>query len=456
MRHHSKLGLLLIGAVVLAACTSKRVPTSPAPTPTPAPTGTTTPFPTATATAIPSPTPTPVATAAPTPVPLSLQFSYSLSPSQQTVMERLIAQFNQTHPEIQVVGKNQGTSGDPVKAGSRPDLAMLYPSDIAALVKGGWLAVLDDYMQDEQVGFMEGDMEDIAPAYVDRYPQFGNRVYSVGFMHSMEVMYYNADLLRAAGLGKPPETWDEFAKVCAAVSKPPDVYCYEMKADATDFVTWVYSRGGDMVGANGRTAAFNQKAGVEALTLLNDLFRKRYAIAASRAFQEPSDFAAGKVAFTFDSTLGLGFYDRAIKGAGKMMAWGIAPSPRTVSKPVVNLYGPSLAIYKTTEDKQRAAFAFAKWVMDQEPSAAWVQATGYFPARASTKTRLADFLGTNPLYANAFDWLPYGRSEPNVAGWNAVRGFLAEAMVAVASGKATPDDALKDAARKANGALAAP
>ncbi len=446
----SKLRLLLIGAVVLTACTSRRVPTSPAATRTP------TPFPTATAPPTATVTPIPSSSATPTPVPLSLQFSYGVSPSQQTVMETLIAQFNQTHPEIQVVGMNQGTSGDPVKAASHPDVAMLYPSDIAALVQGGWIAALDGYLQDEEIGFAASDMEDIAATYVDRYPQFGNRAFSVGFMRSMEVMYYNADLLRAAGFGKPPETWDEFAKMCAAVSKPPDVYCYEMKADATDYVTWVYSRGGDMVSANGRTAAFNQKEGLEALTLLKDLFRKKFAITASRAFQEPGDFAAGKVAFTFDSTLGLGFYDRAVKGAGKTMAWGIAPLPRAVSRPVVNLYGPSLAIYKTAEDKQRGAFAFAKWLMDQEPSAAWAQATGYFPARASTKTQLADFLGKNPQYANAFDWLPYGRSEPNVAGWNTVRGFIADAMVAVASGKATPEDALREAARKANEALGVP
>ncbi len=454
MKQHFKLGIILFGALWMTACATKQIPTSPAASPTPAPTTIATIPPTATATSLPTPPSTPLPTSTPTPLPLNLLFSYSVSPSQQTVLERLISKFNRTHPEFRVVGKNQGTIGNPVSAGNRPDVAMSYPSDIAALAKAGWIVPLDDYLHNDRNIFTADDMQDVFPSYVNHYPQFGDKVYSIGFMRSMEVMYYNADLLRAAGFSKPPETWEEFAKACAAVSKPPDIYCYEMKADATDLTTWIYSRGGDMVALDGRAAAFNQKPGLDAMMLLNELFRKKYAIAASRAFQEPGDLAVGKVAFTFDTTLGLEFYARAVKGAGKGIRWGVAPSPRTTAKPIVDLYGPSVAIFKTTIEKERAALIFTQWLADQEPNAEWVQATGYFPARLSTKAQLADFLSANPPYANAFEWLPYGRNEPNVSEWNSVRGFLADAMVAVASGKATPEDALRDAAKKANDVLA--
>ncbi len=364
-------------------------------------------------------------------------------------LEGLIAWFNLTHPDIRVVGQNRIAAEEPVSAGNRPDIVMNYASDIAMLARAGLMAPLDEYVQNDQDGFTAGDMQDVFPAYIDRYPRFQNRIYSIGFMRSMEVMYYNADLLREGGFAKPPQTWDEFAQVCASVAKPPEVYCYEMKADATDFVSWVYSRGGDMVSADGRAVAFDQKPGLDALRFLNDLFRKRLAIAASRAFQEPGDFATGKVAFTFDTTLGLGFYDRAVKGTSKPIRWGIAPMPRTLAMPVVNMNGPSLAVLKGAADKQQAAIVFARWLMDREPNAQWVRATGYLPARASTRLRLADYIAANPVLATAYDWLPYGRSEPNVAGWNSVRGLLADAMVAVARGKATPEEALKDAARKA-------
>ena len=173
-----------------------------------------------------------------------------------------------------------------------------------------------------------------------------------------------------------------------------------------------------------------------------------------KAFQDQTDFSLGKIAFTFGSTAGLPFYKQAIDQAGKVKNWGIAPSPHSTPNPVVDLYGPSVTIFKTTPERERAAFIFLKWMMDKDPNAEWIKATYYFPARQSTKAALADFINANPSYGQAFDWLQYGRTEPTIAAWNPIRGFIADAMTAVANGKATPEAALKDAAQKANAAIA--
>ena len=86
--------------------------------------------------------------------------------------------------------------------------------------------------------------------------------------------------------------------------------------------------------------------------------------------------------------------------------------------------------------------------------AAWAKATGAFPARQSAKDLLADYVIANPRYAVAFDSLKSGRTEPNVAGWNAIRVLIADNIAAVVSGKISPPDALKDAEKKANAVLA--
>jgi len=93
--------------------------------------------------------------------------------------------------------------------------------------------------------------------------------------------------------------------------------------------TWVWNRGGEVTSADGKTIALASKPGADALIFLSDLFKKKQATLVSKAFQEPTDFARGKIAFTFDATSGLGAYDRAIKNASQPFAWGIAPSPRT-------------------------------------------------------------------------------------------------------------------------------
>ena len=391
---------------------------------------------------------------------VQLQFWHGQSQSQQTTLNALIDEFNSSHPDIKVTATYQGTYSDlfkkvtaAVAAGSPPDLAIAYQNDVSNYIKSGAVIPLDDLMADPQIGFSADDLKDVFPSFIDHYPEYSNQVYSLAFMRSMEVMFYNNDMLKAAGFNQPPATWDEFMKVCAAVSKPPDTYCTELNPDASRFANWVFSRGGTLLGADGKTVTFDSQAGLDTMNMINDLFRNNYATLIGKAFQDQTDFALGKIAFTFGSTAGLPYYKQAVDQGGKVSDWGIAPSPHSTSNPAVDVYGPSVTIFKTTPEKERAAFIFLKWMMGTEPNAQWVQATYYFPARQSTKAALGDFIQANPLYGDAYGWLQYGQTEPTTAAWNPIRTYIADAMTAVANGTASPDAALKDAAQKANQAL---
>ncbi|MCL4489309.1 MAG: ABC transporter substrate-binding protein [Chloroflexi bacterium] len=444
--------LVLALAVIAAACSPASAPAPTAAPPTAAPQATTA-------------APTTAPTSAPAAKTVELQFWHGQSQTQEKALNALIAKFNASHPGIKVTGTFQGGYSDLYKkvtaaiaAGSPPDLAIGYQNDIANYINSDAVVPLDDYMKDPKIGFTADDLKDISPSFIDKYPQFGNKVYSLAFMRSMEVMFYNADMLKAAGFDKPPATWDDFMKACAAASKPPDVVCYEMPGSgaASTFSYMVWTRGGELMSADGKSFTFDQKAGLDAMTMLSDLFTKKYAILQAKSYQDQTDFSLGKVLFTFGSTAGLPYYTSAIKDAGnKVKNWGIAVPPHNTPNPIVDVYGPSVAVFKTNADKQQAAFVFIKWLMDNDPSAEWVKASAYFPPRASTKTALADYIKANPLYGEALGWVQYGRVEPTFyAAWNPTRNFIGDAMVAVANGKATPEQALKDAVQKANAALA--
>ncbi len=209
-----------------------------------------------------------------------------------------------------------------------------------------------------------------------------------------------------------------------------------------------------MLSPDSKTVAFNSQAGLDTLNFLNQLFQQKYATVIAKSFQDQTDFSLGKIAFAFGSTAGLPYYKKAIDQAGKVTNWGIAPGPHTTPNPVVDAYGPSVTIFKTTTEKERAAFTFLKWLMSTDTNASWAKATSYFPARQSTKAALSDFIKANPLYGQAFDWLQYGKQEPTVAAWNPIRGYIADALTAIANSAASPQDALNTAATKANSALA--
>lgn len=415
-------------------------------------------------------TTTPAATSAPTAASgstssgkvVELQFWHGQNQTQQVELNKLIDQFNSSHPDIHVTATYQGTYSDLYKkataaiaAGTPPDLAIAYQNDVANYINSGAVIPLDSLMSDPQIGFTSSDMQDIYPSFIDHYPQFGNKAYSMAFMRSMEVMYYNIDMLKAAGFDKPPQTWADFMKICAAVSNPPNTYCYEMNTDASRFANWVFSRGGDLLSPDGKTVAFGGQAGLESLQFIQEIFSKNYATVIGKAFQDQTDFALGKLAFTMGSTAGLPYYKTAIDQAGKVKNWGIAPDPHSTPNPVVDLYGPSVTIFKTTTAKERAAFVFLKWMMSSKADAQWVQATEYFPARKSTLSELSSFIKDNPLYGEALNWLQYGRTEPNIAAWNPIRTYIADAMTAVANGTQSPQAALNQAVQKSNAEIAA-
>jgi multiple sugar transport system substrate-binding protein len=456
--------VLLVGAS-LAACAPAA---TPAPTATEAaatatlapPAATTQPTEALTSTST-SAQPTQAPTAAPSGNVVELQFWHAQSQSQQAALNSLVDQFNTSHPGIKVVATYQGNYSDLFKkvtasiaAGTPPDVSIAYTDQVANYIQSGAVIPLDNLIKDPTIGFTPEDLNDIYPTYIDHYPQYDNQVYSMAFMRSMEVMYYNVDMLKAAGYDNPPENWNQFLEICAAVSKPPDTYCYEMNTDASRFANWVFSRGGDLISPDGKTVAFDSQAGLETMDFINEMFTKQYAIVIGTAFQDQTDFSLGKLAFTMGSTAGLPYYQQAIDQAGKVQNWNIAPDPHSTPDPVVDLYGPSVTIFKTTEEKERAAFVFLTWMMGTGPDSEWVKATQYFPARRSTTQALTDFIQANPLYGEALGWVQYGRTEPDLAAWEPIRTYIADAMTAVANGKETPEAALKDAANKANQLLA--
>jgi ABC-type glycerol-3-phosphate transport system substrate-binding protein len=463
MKRYGFLSVLLILVVVLAACGAPAATATPAPA---AATATTAP-PAATATTAPPAATATTAPAQPTqgPTPsgqvIELQFWHAQSQIQQPVLNSIIDEFNASHPGIKVVPTYQGTYSDlykkvtaAVAAGTPPDLAIAYQDQTASYIKLGAVVPLDNLMSDPQIGFSAQDLQDIFPSFIDHYPLYNDQVYSIAFMRSMDVMYYDQDMLTAAGLSGPPQTWDDFLSACSAISNPPNTFCYELNPDASTFAYWVFTRGGTLISQDAKTVTFDSAAGLDSLQLIATLFQKNQAYLIGTAYQDQTDFALGKIAFTFGSTAGLPYYAQAVDQGGVVKNWNISAGPHSTSTPAVELYGPSVTVFKTTTEKERAAFTFIKWMMGNAPNAEWCEATQYFPARQSTQNQMSDFISAHPMYGQALGWVQYGHTEPALAAWTAIRTYITDAMTAVADGTQTPQEAMNTLVQKSNALLA--
>ena len=201
---------------------------------------------------------------------------------------------------------------------------------------------------------------------------------------------------------------------------------------------------------------FNGPEAVEALEMMVRLIEAGAAVKPEGRYADQAEFGKGNAAFTMSSTSGLYYYKKAIEGAGSDFEWGQTIIPQSdPNNPLTVMYGASICIFKTTEAKQRAAWLFIKYFTDTEQTAKWGSKSGYMPVRKSAAALLEDYFAKNPIAKEQFETIvPYGKPEPNVRGEQEIRDFIYDALVATFEGVATPQEALDEAVRLANEALA--
>lgn len=434
------IAILLIASLLLAAC----------PAPLPAPTGAQPqieveqPAPQAepTAAAEPEPQPETDAISMIDPSGQEILFWHVSTRIHEEVLLKIIEDFNASNPYgIKVVPEYAGYYGDiykkiiaAINAGpdALPDLAIAYPNQVAEYANAGVIASLDPYMNSEKYGLSAEDQADFFQAFLlsDQYGAFDNEHLSFAHSRSMQVMYYNADWLKKLGYDGPPATWDEFKEMCIAATDPAaGTFGYAYAPSASLFAGIAFTFGGDIISEDGQTVKFDDEAGVQTLQLLQDLIESGCAYEVAEQYGDQTDFANQKTLFNFGSTAGLPYYKGAIEQAG-VFEWAVASPPSATGEPVVDVYGPSATVFKTTPERELAAWLFFKYWSQPEIVAEWAKVANYFPIRRSAieSPIMQEYIAENPNYQTAFELLPYGRVEPNVAGWQAVRSLLEDAM----------------------------
>jgi ABC-type glycerol-3-phosphate transport system substrate-binding protein len=137
--------------------------------------------------------------------------------------------------------------------------------------------------------------------------------------------------------------------------------------------------------------------------------------------------------------------------------WQMACPPVGKGQPKRTVcFGGNICIFRSTPERQRAAWQFIKFFISRDITAEWSIRTGYMPVRRSAADTqiLKDFFAQHPRNRAAFDTLPYGVFEPTVDGWQAVREIILRTLTRICQGRLTPDEAAADLAREADRALA--
>lgn len=343
-----------------------------------------------------------------------------------------------------------------IQARKLPSMAVAYQSMTAEYVQAGAVVSLEPFIHDSQKGLSQEDLEDFFPVVLEtnQYPQFDGKMYSFPFCKSVLMLYFNKAVLAKAGLQHPPKTWNEFTAHCRKIREATGDAAYAISVDCSTVTGMIYSMGGHVI--SGKTPAFDTPQAIKTFQLLAGLVREGCAYQITPGtYDDEIAFAQDEVAFIIRSSSGRTNVDILMKG--KQDRWGMAMIPQEdPAAPHTVLFGPNINIFNTTPEQQKTAWEFIKFFTSPGITVRWALGTGYLPIRKSAAQNpdMQAFWRRWAYNRSAFDCLPYAKTEPNIAGWQEVRGLVEKIETEVLSLLKPPAEAAAELQREAEAVLA--
>jgi sn-glycerol 3-phosphate transport system substrate-binding protein len=394
--------------------------------------------------------------------PLTLTFWHTQTGAAAASLNALANDFHRAYPKITVRAQSYDSESDLLRRGiaalaenKPPDLIIASHRMIAEFARKDALASLDSLLNDPAIGLTDADRSDLFPSILEagRLADLQNQMYAFPFDARAVVMYYNADLLKSAKVDVPPRTWDQFGTAARSTTKG-NVRGWAMVPNAAVFYAFLFSRGGSALNEMQTQVQFNGAAGMQTLQLISALSKGDAAYVADNTESAYGDFSQGKTALLFGTTDDLLPISDLIVRTNASLQWGVTNIPQNdPSHPVTAIYGARVAIFRTSNERERAAWLFARWLAAPEQAARWSRTTLAVPVRISAYPLLANNLPASlPLQRlrDGFgNTLPIGRAMPSVKDAALIDVAIVEMWTAVANGT-DPTAALNRATQRVN------
>lgn len=236
-----------------------------------------------------------------------------------------------------------------------PDVFQIEPNVFYNLVKSNEIAPVDDLMSQA-----EYNVSDIYDALINGYKVDG-KLYAIPSDFNMLALYYNKDMLDAAGV-KVPATYEELKSAAKELTQN-GVYGLNINPIIGRIMPVVESFGGRIVDSNGQVH-INDQDKVKGLKFLLDMYQNDKSTVTCKTLGDgwPGDtFTKKKAAMAIEGTWMLGL----LKSSVKDFKWGVAPMPSENGNGSQLMYSGAYAVSANSENKQEAV-KFLKWYLNPD------------------------------------------------------------------------------------------
>lgn len=351
----------------------------------------------------------------------------------KTVKE-LVDSFNASNDHIEVVNRYNPEEYKGLMQNLQAEAAA---GNAPAIVQVGWTylnyfsnnfsytepqAIIDQYFPDD-ASFLS---DNFLPNVLNLAVTSDGKQVGIPYSLSTPVLFYNADLLKQAGLSEDgPKTWEEVISFSNQVKEKTNNYGFYTREgpDSWTQQALLESNAGQMITMeNGKAkATFASEEGIAAFQAYADMvLTDKSALHASwdEGFQA---FLNGKVAMLHTT---IAYMANIEKNATFDVRAVNSPSWEG-KKRVVPAGGCFLAITAEEEDQKKAAWEFMRYLYSVESMAAWTKGTGYVPPRKDVidaENGLKAFVEENKMFsaaASQMDGVASWASFPGDAGLQA-------------------------------------
>ena len=330
-------------------------------------------------------------------------------------MDKIVATWNQAHPDIQVQVQTQ-SAGDPyltkllaaAKGGNPPDIAQVEYQVLPTLVSNNYLADISKYDGNLKSDFPAGNWNQVTLG--------GSALYGVPQDAAPMALFYRTDLFKKYGL-TVPTTWAQFAADAAKLhQKAPGVYLGTFSAvDPGEFSGLAQQAGAQWWSASGTswTVGIDSAASQKVMSYWQGL------IASGGVNNQPQWTAAWNkgmndgqyIAWVSDVWAPSDFPTDAPARAGK---WAMTELPQwTAGANVVGNWGGSSTAVMAASKHQQDAAEFVAWLNTSAAgTAALVSQGGIYPADSAAEAAI----GAAPSYFS---------NQPNF--WSLAKDYASQA-----------------------------
>ncbi len=350
-------------------------------------------------------------------------------------MDKQVALFNQTHPNIHVTWSNVGAGTveydklfTAIKANNEPDMSEVEFQTLPQFETTGALVDISQYGANS--------VKDQFPAWMWNQVVLSNGVYAIPQDGGPMVMYYRADLFTKYNI-PVPTTWAQYADDAAKLhAADPNAYITDFNPrQPGQFVGYIWQNGGSLFGINGQSwkVSINNPQALQVAAYWQALIDKKL-VKTEPDFDNAwyHDLQTGALATWISAAWGNGtLKQNAPKTSGN---WRVTSLPQWQAGQNVssNWGGSTTVVYKSTKHPKETSL-FAQWISANEQSAEMEFSTGAYPAllsalRSSTVNSPQPFFGNqviNQIFTDSskqvnvnFQWGPSMQQVYNDIGDN--------------------------------------